>query len=189
LLVSLLVAFALGVEIAGAWFVVRGLLSDVGDVAAETWNQEKAIVAGLRDRLDGLYGLSGLVFGFGLQLVSLAIAQATEGPSDRMSLVDGVSVIATGVVGAAALYSFRLAFGDRTMKAWLIRISKIGSPDGWPYLGRLLKLGQAARFEIAPDETPHDYLRRTFRVVDVIDGDPPYQGIVMHKRRRWYRLR
>lgn len=177
-----LFAVGLGVEVAGAYVLARGLITGLPDMAtAGTWAGMggQASVKLIRDRVDATFGLAALAFGFLTQAAGYVVAAASV---DSGATSGGRAATFAGVVVAslaAALLGWWLT-ADRRVRRLGLRLAYYdgeGVKQPRPRGPVLLDLGVELGHPAHTGETYGAYADRVWEVEDVEDADgAPREG-------------
>jgi hypothetical protein len=188
----------IGLDLAGAYLLGRGLLASHVDIARRTvhvWagpgnrlNDPEAL-AQLRNRLDAQLGISSLVAGFSLQAIAYALLIAT-GTTVSESVAAGAVAMAFALVTAGTVLLIGRTRWPRQSqrspsqaylaldRAAIVKLAHADPIDGsmkaLPDGETLLELGQEAGYmpEVTADgglESAADYAKRVFNVDAVED--------------------
>ncbi len=165
----------LGLEIAGAFILGRGLLNSPQDMMRLSGTYFTANPASqvrqAQDRVDGQFGLLALVAGFGIQAFGYALLLGI-GSVPEPSLGRAFVAAALAVLSAAAVFAVWLSTRWTLLRRGLVRVAHFDldkgeqeAPDGRRLRSYGLLLGKPKR----DDESDTDYARRVWNVERVME--------------------
>jgi hypothetical protein len=173
-----LFAVGIGLDIAGGYLVVRGLLlNDVelrrlaGTYVGMSYGE---LVARIEDRIDARVGLMSLIAGFFLQAVAyvLTLGGAAVG---EPSVLRGVLAGALAVLGAGTVLLAWRRLRKPAMKRDIVAVSCVDPKNrvklAQPLRGVLVPLGEEAGFARSPNESDEAYALRVFGVTELFPGE------------------
>lgn len=169
-------AVGLGLDLAGAYLLARGLLTSLPDIAtARTYVGMGAqrTVQAVSDRVDGSAGLLCLLSGFLLQACGYAASSAGLAAGEPSAARALTFAAVTFVVLAAALLVHR-ALSPGQVRSLAFRVTCLdghGLPHEEPPGKALLELGVELGDPVRGDETYGAYARRVWGVDRVTDAD------------------
>lgn len=172
----------LGLDIAGAYLVARGLLASNLEIAlraAGYWGSSPpTAVTNAQNKVDGWIGLISLVLGFVLQAVGYFVILSGRA-DDEVSVGRALAAIGLGVAAILLVLGVWRRIRRPWLKRTLIEAARVDSraqPPTFrehPFGGQLRLFGVAAGFEALHDETDLAYAQRVFDVDNVETGIPP----------------
>lgn len=165
----------LGLEIAGACILGRGLINSPQDMMRLSGTYYTANPASqvrqAQDRVDGLFGLCALVAGFGVQVVGYALLLGA-GSDPHPSLGRALVAVALAALSAAAIFATWLATRWRLLRGGLVKLAHFDldkgeqeAPDGRRLHAYGILLGKHKR----DDESDADYAQRIWNVERVVE--------------------
>jgi hypothetical protein len=172
----------LGLDIVGAYLLGRGLLMSVIEIArrSASWVGYSSIDAVnlVRDRLDGVAGLTALLAGFTLQAIAYAVTLAHHEDAREGTVGRSVTALVLAVTAGGIVLGLRRLVGPRLVKKALIDLAHVNvfkSPPeirANPYGALLVSYGGELGYAPLENETQESYAKRVFGVGEIEQGGP-----------------
>jgi hypothetical protein len=172
-------AFGIGLDIAGAFLLAKGLLLSTRQILSLStphygWSPPE-VLARVDDRVSTEIGVSALALGFACQLIGYFVGSLFNSSSSP-SAGRGGAIVALAFLAIVWVWlTYRIVLPPRRRRLLIgaARYDNHGGKHEYPFGAHLLALG----INMPPrtqDESETDYAKRVWRVDRIIEGSPTH---------------
>jgi hypothetical protein len=180
-----LFVFGIGLDVAGAFILARGLLASPAVISRRAVARYDLsapdAVAFARDKVNALSGIAALVTGFLVQALAHVLALGLS-PSEGGNWRRAGVALGFGVAGVVLALVVWFMLRRRWVKRVLVNVARYdsdGSWHKWPDAERLRIFGHELGYAVEPDErTPAAARKYAMRVFGVCDVRPARQHFI-----------